>query len=90
MSKGRQWNQWQPTAKNEPVPKWDPWDGCPICGANPLPKGGEPTSTGERLELHHDHEEHDKWTARWRKGFDEDVAETADRMQPAADPSQWT
>jgi len=86
MSKGREWNQWHPTAKNEPLPAWEAWDGCPICGAKPE---GDVKGV-KRLQLNHDDEEHAKWTARWRKGFDEDVRETVGQMQPAADPSQWT
>lgn len=78
--------QWQPTAKNEPEPEWEVWDGCLICGAKPEGDIKGP----KRLRLNHDLEEHDKWTARWRKGFDEDVTETVDQMKPAMDPSEWT
>ena len=85
---GSTFHQWQPTTKGEKLPDCDPWDGCPICGANPLPKGGDPESLSERLQLTHDSTEHDKWTQQFVRNFQDDVTEVVGRMEPPTEPSR--
>lgn len=84
----RSFEQWQPTEKGESVPDYDPWDGCPICGANPLPDGTGRTTT-ERLKLQHDMDEHNKWVEKFRMGFQEDVSDTIDRMEQPVEPERF-
>ena len=85
---GTQFSQWQPTSKGEKLPSYDPWDGCQICGANPLPKSGNLESLNERLRLEHDSTEHDKWTEKFVKNFEDDVSEVKSRMEPPTEPSR--
>ena len=85
---GSSFRQWQPTSKGEKIPTYDPWDGCPICGANPLPKSGNLESLNERLFLKHDSTEHDQWTEKFVTNFEEDVSEVMGRMEPPTEPSR--
>ena len=82
-------DQWQPTEKGESVPDYDPWDGCPICGANPLPRKDVATPAYERLRLNHDIKEHNAWVEKFRTGFQEDVSSTMDRMEPPVEPEKF-
>ena len=82
---GKSFRQWVPTFKGEKLPYYDPWDGCPICGENPLPKDGSDVRTLEtRLKLVHNREIHDRW-ARERREF-HDVGDVASRMEPPTEP----
>ena len=86
---GSSFQQWQPTSKGEQLPDWDPWDGCPICGANPLPKDGDVKSTTTRLKLTHDRGEHDKWEKQFVENFEDDVTEVVGRMRSPTEPERY-
>ena len=84
IGKDGSFRQWGPTFKGEKMPHYDAWDGCPICGANPLPKDGDVKNLHERLKLVHDRGIHEKW-ARERREF-HDVGDVKSRMRTPTEP----
>jgi len=83
---GRSFRQWVPTSKGERMPQYDPWDGCPICGASPLPNSPEDVRTlTTRLKLVHDRGIHETWAAAQRD-FSDDVGGVRSRMQTPTEP----
>ena len=84
---GRLWNQWTPTEKHEPVPSWDEWEGCLICGRRIT---GDPKGE-KRLQLDHDATEHKTWTLKYRTDYEkDDLKEVMARMRPASEPERYS
>lgn len=83
---GRSFSQWIPTSKGERMPEYDVWDGCPICGASPLPNSPEDVRTLKtRLKLTHYRDIHESWAAE-RRSFSDDVGDVRSRMQSPTEP----